>query len=90
MEEKAELLIKGTDVLKLNPAGLRRCSNFFKNLGKKSLEIIFFLTRVSDSNIDETCRIYVSCDCIIEQESTYLHTTVSVVTFIIVVLGKRK
>ncbi|KAG7577669.1 Leucine-rich repeat [Arabidopsis thaliana x Arabidopsis arenosa] len=31
----------------------------------------FFTTTLSDSSIDETCRIYVSCDCIIQQESTY-------------------
>ncbi|XP_020889091.1 uncharacterized protein LOC9319163 isoform X2 [Arabidopsis lyrata subsp. lyrata] len=31
----------------------------------------FFTTTLSDSSINETCRIYVSCDCIIQQESTY-------------------
>ena len=31
----------------------------------------FFTTTLSDSSNDETCRIYVSCDCILQQESTY-------------------
>ncbi|KAF8103718.1 hypothetical protein N665_0186s0086 [Sinapis alba] len=31
----------------------------------------YFTTALSDSSIDDTCRIYVSCDCILLQESTY-------------------
>ncbi|CAN8270245.1 unnamed protein product [Cochlearia groenlandica] len=31
----------------------------------------YFTTTLSDSSIDETCTIYVSCDCILQQESTY-------------------
>ncbi|KAL1202717.1 Dynein axonemal light chain 1 [Cardamine amara subsp. amara] len=31
----------------------------------------YFTTTLSDSSSDETCRIYVCCDCILQQESTY-------------------
>ncbi|KAL0899890.1 hypothetical protein Bca101_083851 [Brassica carinata] len=31
----------------------------------------YITTTMSDSSIDETCKIYVSCDCILRQESTY-------------------
>ncbi|KFK39116.1 hypothetical protein AALP_AA3G203300 [Arabis alpina] len=30
-----------------------------------------YFTTLSDSSIDETCSIYVICDCILQQESTY-------------------
>ncbi|XP_024015064.1 uncharacterized protein LOC18024673 isoform X2 [Eutrema salsugineum] len=44
---------------------------------EKSLEVIgglveeYFTTTLSDSSVDESCRIYVSCDCILQQESTH-------------------
>uniref|UniRef100_A0A1J3JEM7 Serine/threonine-protein kinase 11-interacting protein n=1 Tax=Noccaea caerulescens TaxID=107243 RepID=A0A1J3JEM7_NOCCA len=44
---------------------------------EKSPEVIgglveeYFTTTLSDSSTDETCRIYVSCDCILQQESNY-------------------
>ncbi|VVA98047.1 unnamed protein product [Arabis nemorensis] len=44
---------------------------------ENSLEVIgglveeYFKTTLSGSTIYETCRIYVSCDCILQQESTY-------------------
>lgn len=43
---------------------------------ENSLEVIgglveeYFTTTQSDSSIDETCRIFVTCDCILPQEST--------------------
>ncbi|CAA7051307.1 unnamed protein product [Microthlaspi erraticum] len=31
----------------------------------------YFTTTLSDSSTDETCRMYVTCDCILQQESNY-------------------
>ncbi|KAJ4893889.1 Outer arm dynein light chain 1 protein [Raphanus sativus] len=53
----------------------KRTTRFFE--AEKTPEVIgglvdeYITTTLSDSSVDETCRIYVSCDCIIRQEFTY-------------------